>query len=112
MVRHDARAVVLILDKAMGDTGGVNADYAHLDGIEDVRNQKRVGMLIQSEALLLVLKLVLGQILVCCCGGTTRPHGHTLFQFGRAVFQNRLAGINKFDRRGQGQVCTHGFGHK
>ena len=38
MVRHDARAVVLILDKAMGDTGGVNADYAHLDGIEDVRN--------------------------------------------------------------------------
>ena len=66
-------------------------------------------MLIQSEALLLVLKLVLGQILVCCCGGTTSPHGHTLFQFGRTIFQNRLAGINKPDWRGQGQVCTHGL---
>ena len=41
MARHDARAVVLILDKAMGDTGGVNADYAHLDGIEDVRNHMK-----------------------------------------------------------------------
>ena len=93
-MRHDAIAVVLILDKVMGDAGGVNAGYAHLDGIEDVRNQmsnykeKRCRNAHTKRGIAIGPEVGLGQILVSCCGGTTSPHGHTPFQFGRAVFQN------------------------